>query len=542
MTYKITHKNSTVSGTPPTAGDIDVGEIAINAADAELYTKDANGNIRKFQNTATGTAAGVQFTQSGTGAMQRTTESKLRDMVSVKDFGAVGDGVADDTAAIQAALSTAHVAIYMPAGRYKLTSSLSRSGHTYLYGDGLGASVLEFNGNFGFVYTGGDGGDNYDMKHIVLENLAFECTVKNTGALFDASWTDGIGGTSKSIAIENCEFTGTSSSGGFAHGIRLTNARNVRIDNVRIAGDRDAAPVDSANGLTLVGGNPNGAPAEIFIDALQVFYCQNGVSISGWVEGLYIDKSSFIACYRGVSASTTPLGRPLLFVTNTHFATSVQGVLNTGFVQVKICLNSFYCLDVDGTASLYSGVQLNASGSKQDSLISGNDFQAIYDPGSTYAIVINNDSGFLENTVVSDNTFNAFDIGVQLASGTAGVKILDSNIFYNCGINNLSASGNNIIEFGSYATGGSTRTFGDGLTCKFGNSVVTTDANGEATITFGTAFPASAYTAIVNNGDSGSQGSSVFSVKTLSTSSIIVALRPNPGVQTIRVNWVAFGS
>jgi hypothetical protein len=83
MSLKITHKNSTTAGTPPSAGDIDVGEIAMNAADAELYTKDTAGNIRKFQNTTTGTADGVQFTQSGTGAVQRTVESKLQDVVSV---------------------------------------------------------------------------------------------------------------------------------------------------------------------------------------------------------------------------------------------------------------------------------------------------------------------------------------------------------------------------------------------------------------------------------------------------------------------------
>jgi len=50
---------------------------------------------------------GGGFIQAGTGAVQRTVESKLQDVVSVKDFGAVGNGVADDTAAIQAAVNEA---------------------------------------------------------------------------------------------------------------------------------------------------------------------------------------------------------------------------------------------------------------------------------------------------------------------------------------------------------------------------------------------------------------------------------------------------
>ena len=91
MSLKITHKYSTAAGTPPASGDIDVGEIAINAADAELYTKDNAGNVRKFQNTTTGTADGLQFTQAGTGAVQRTVESKLQDVVSVLDFSTLAE-------------------------------------------------------------------------------------------------------------------------------------------------------------------------------------------------------------------------------------------------------------------------------------------------------------------------------------------------------------------------------------------------------------------------------------------------------------------
>lgn len=62
--------------------------------------------------------AGFNFLQAGSGATLRTVQDKLRDMVSVKDFGAVGDGVTDDTVAITAAHATGRP-IFYPYGTYK---------------------------------------------------------------------------------------------------------------------------------------------------------------------------------------------------------------------------------------------------------------------------------------------------------------------------------------------------------------------------------------------------------------------------------------
>jgi parallel beta-helix repeat protein len=79
------------------------------------------------------------FLQDGTDAKPRTYLSKLKDVLSVKDFGAKGDGVADDTAAIQAAIHASEgKRLYIPKGQYKLTATLNLD-HTksyWIFGDG----------------------------------------------------------------------------------------------------------------------------------------------------------------------------------------------------------------------------------------------------------------------------------------------------------------------------------------------------------------------------------------------------------------------
>jgi hypothetical protein len=124
-------------------------ELDKKAADAPDGTAAGTKQyVRQVATTGTGALAQAKtweepsFTQAGTGAVTRTIESKLRDVVSVKDFGAKGDGTTDDTAAIQAALDTASKAIYFPQGTYRvvkgdnspaLTSSVS---DRRIYGEG----------------------------------------------------------------------------------------------------------------------------------------------------------------------------------------------------------------------------------------------------------------------------------------------------------------------------------------------------------------------------------------------------------------------
>lgn len=70
-----------------------------------------------------------------TGAINRTIYEKLSDTVSVKDFGAVGDGTTDDTVAIQNAINTG-LPVYLPAGQYTVSTTITNTTDLILFGDG----------------------------------------------------------------------------------------------------------------------------------------------------------------------------------------------------------------------------------------------------------------------------------------------------------------------------------------------------------------------------------------------------------------------
>lgn len=67
-------------------------------------------------------------------------------IANVKEFGAVGDGVHDDSEAITQAMLEHHQ-IYFPEGTYRVTDSIDLYSFLHLYGAGVGKTIIKYEGN-----------------------------------------------------------------------------------------------------------------------------------------------------------------------------------------------------------------------------------------------------------------------------------------------------------------------------------------------------------------------------------------------------------
>lgn len=112
-----------------------------------------------------GNATAISYTASFPGATLQTVQTKLEQYVSVKDFGAVGDGVADDTVAIQDALD-ASFSVYIPAGNYALSAALTVPANTTVYGEGTLQAEVGYTPSFLMLASAG----------AVVRNILFDGT------------------------------------------------------------------------------------------------------------------------------------------------------------------------------------------------------------------------------------------------------------------------------------------------------------------------------------------------------------------------------
>lgn len=163
-------------------------------------------------------ASQVSYDPPFTGSVPTNVEAKLAQTISVMDFGATGDGVTDDTTAIQAALTAGGGnAVYFPAGNYKITSSVSIPNNTYVYGDGE-ASRLFADGTVGALLRG-----TWPCEFVTVDNLCIDGgKVDGTGDIVVCFYTSAPIATpntkNQNMTIRNCVIKNASAGIGIENG------------------------------------------------------------------------------------------------------------------------------------------------------------------------------------------------------------------------------------------------------------------------------------------------------------------------------------
>lgn len=342
--------------------------------------------------------------------------------VSVKDFGAKGDGSADDSAAIQAALAVGG-AILFPAGTYKCTTfSIAPAAYTRMVGEGQGKTILRFvsttttskvdlniiNGNFSVegmtLYHDGIAAETAQILSLRSSNIRIsDCEIKSNDSAVVDTVTNAfqfLDEAVNNLEISNCNIHNVNRV------ILKANTALAAISNVLVSGNyihdlgeggvQFNCPTGSASGVQIV----NNRFATFYSGSERIF-C-GGSSLQNAVIDGNVFSGSCLECV--------------------HLEENAQNVV--------ISNNTF---NADG-----SGVRLidnNISGSfyqPQHIVISGNTFNNAGTLGTNSGILSNeNGTGLDSSSYVSitGNTFRRYAYGAELGYGTT---VATGNIFNDC--------------------------------------------------------------------------------------------------------------
>jgi hypothetical protein len=380
----------------------------------------------------------------------RNLDDRFADVINVKDFGAVGDGVADDRTALTNAIATGKP-VYLPPGTYKIeynvTNCFTLPANTIIYGDGNEATKLLFVASGAAIPYSElfkTAGENITIKDITIETtevltqqiVAIRCvnsfvTLKNVkvnGNVTDNGVaTNSIvyafavsnSGTQNDIKFDGCQFCN------LAFVFLKTNAStaiNKRLSFLNCDFYQNYGEDISLN-------SPNGEISEFFVIgnnfynpnnllndkiAIGTASCNNGIIDSNIISGEY-----------GISQlGAIHIEENSQFITVTNNSIAINGSAATGIIALWN--------NVSGTGYAPKNISITNNVLNYSGTMVGSNSRGIQ--------LNDNIGGDPDNIVISSNVVKNFEIGITLGANNNENIIISENV--------IDGSGSGIITSG----------------------------------------------------------------------------------------------
>ena len=371
-----------------------------------------------------------KYYQGAAGAVNRPINEKFAEIISVKDFGAVGDGVTDDHPALQAAINAVLAlptggCLYVPSGNYNSSAAIAitvtaNKGFT-LIGDGESATKFSFSGNADGCNVSLASNASFTAENFTILKTLASPAIANQGFVVGAA----VPGTRPgSVRITNVTIGNNASrSLAWTRAIWLLDIDSPVIDNVSIYMP-DANGSITAYGIALYGSSASSYVVDTKISNCEIVGGAASVFVQGYCQGIYITNSTLIGCETGVDWNSPGTDADLLAVSNSHINARSTAVLTNGVGWVLLT-NNLVLRFTNGAASWYAFYLADAS----LSAVSNNTIYGNLVSGETAILVTASTSGYGNQPVsIVGNVIGAINGPGVAITGYAKLVQVKSNI------------------------------------------------------------------------------------------------------------------
>ena len=410
---------STAPTTDNQGNPLQKGMLYFNTVSNLLFVWNGSQWIQDFNES-------TNFLATGT-TTPRSLATRFADIINVKDFGALGNGIVDDTAAIQAAINSAFgKTVIIPAGTYIVTQ-LFGINKVSITGEGSGVSILKRKNNSSTQSILEFSGKNdFQIIDITIDgNKANQTIGANSLVVLNCySWE-----------VIGCVFENAKSVAGYGSGIVVIDGQNDSLIFRSKIKDCFIHNNDS-DGIFI--------NREWFIDITGCFIKNNGGG------GIMVLNYAF--------PPVADVSNYLIIDSNTCIENTGSGISVTGYVEGGTPSNPIYgrlvpasreiiivnnnCKKNTGSGIVYQGT---------NGLVSGNNCE----DNSTGFVFNANLSVFSSNTGAYNKNYGIDCIGAFHSVISNNSFVTSEGVGINCGGGSFNiVSGNSVILVGSNQVSG----------------------------------------------------------------------------------------